>query len=215
MSTETLSGQTQRIDVRVTIHVYSKILAKEDKSLPQDKIDRHFEIVKEVYKRLQGWRKGIDEKTILFNSMQRVSLQNHQYMQGWFVTTQDFVMEAYEIEEKQTIQKPAVNLKLRQYDEHNNRHSNRSVEQLNKENTGNSWEDLKTLVGHGIERNFGTGKQFRGKLGKGVKSPVNLCFHLRGGHNLQAGVLRKGGSGVTPMRNLGKRGTRFWWPRGL
>ena len=93
--TETLRGQVQQIAIKVRIHVYSKVISKEDKSLPEAKINTHFEIVKEVYRRLQGYRYG-ESGQLLFNSMQRVAIEHHQYLRGWFVTTQDFEMMGYE-----------------------------------------------------------------------------------------------------------------------
>ena len=106
---ETLRGETQQGKLITRIHVYSKVIAMQDKSLNQEAIERHFEIVKEVFRRLQGFRSGENGK-LLFNSMMRVNLTHHQYMQGWFVTTQDFESIVYDIEEKTTIAKPPVEI---------------------------------------------------------------------------------------------------------
>ena len=104
---ETLRGQTQQIELNVRIHVYSKVIMKEDKSVDEGKIDSHFEIVQEVYRRLQGYRYG-QGNGLTFNSMQRTGIEHHQYMRGWFVTTQDFTMMGYDIEEGLTATRPKL-----------------------------------------------------------------------------------------------------------
>ena len=116
--TETLQGQTQQIELSVRIHVYSKVIMREDKSVDEGKIDSHFEIVKEVYRRLQGYRSKIyrqepeDNNELIFNSMQRTGIEHHQYMRGWFVTTQDFQMMGYDIEETLTTTRPEPRFRL-------------------------------------------------------------------------------------------------------
>ena len=109
--TETLQGQTQQIELSVRIHVYSKVIMREDKSVDEGKIDSHFEIVKEVYRRLQGYRYGQGNE-LTFNTMQRTGIEHHQYMRGWFVTTQDFQMMGYDIEETLTTTRPEPRFRL-------------------------------------------------------------------------------------------------------
>lgn len=106
---ETLREQTQQGQLTIRIHVFSKVIAMTDKSLNTDAIQRHFEITKEVFQRLQGYREQNGD-TLLFNSMMRTNTMHHQYMQGWFVTTQDFECEVYDIQEVQTTQRPPVNV---------------------------------------------------------------------------------------------------------
>lgn len=95
---ETLSKGVQQAPFSTTIHVYSKVVPQQDKSLDLVKIAEHFEIVQEVYSRLHGFRAN-DGDNLLFNSLSRKAYQHHQYMQGWFVTTQDFESIIYDIAE--------------------------------------------------------------------------------------------------------------------
>ena len=92
---------TQHGDLTVRIHVFSKLVAMQDKSLDKTVIEKHFAIVQEAYTRLQGFREN-DGENLIFNSMNRTVFQHHQYLQGWFVTTQDFECMIYNIEEELT-----------------------------------------------------------------------------------------------------------------
>ena len=93
---ETLRKKTQQGDLLIRIHVYSKLIAKVDKSLDKSIIERHFNITDSVFQLLQGFR-SVEGDKLLFNSLDRIEIQHHQYLQGWFVTTQDFECVLYDI----------------------------------------------------------------------------------------------------------------------
>lgn len=107
----TVRKATQQGDLTIRIHVYSKLVPMQDKSLDKSIIEKHFAIVQEVFKRLQGFRAESGDN-LLFNSMNRTIFQHHQYMEGWFVTTQDFETMLYEMEQFQEITSPVADVQI-------------------------------------------------------------------------------------------------------
>ncbi|MEA3450281.1 MAG: hypothetical protein U9Q83_00090 [Bacteroidota bacterium] len=103
--TEILRKNTQQGELIIRIHVYSKAVAQIDKSIDKTVIAKHFDITEEVFQRLQGFRSA-DEDKLLFNSLDRTAFQHHQYMQGWFVTTQDFECIIYDMKPEDTTPAP-------------------------------------------------------------------------------------------------------------
>ena len=106
---ETLRQQTQQGKLIVRVHAYSKVIAMQDKNLNTDAIDKHFTITQAIFACLQGFRQP-DGDHLLFNSMMRTNLTHHQYMQGWFITTQDFECNIYDIQQLPSTQKPLPNI---------------------------------------------------------------------------------------------------------
>jgi len=96
--TQTQRYKTQLCITKLRVHLVSKILMLQDKSISNDSIESHDLFVDQIYNLLQGY--SFTENGItLFNSMNRIELEEHNYNQGWFITTQDFEMTAYLREE--------------------------------------------------------------------------------------------------------------------
>jgi len=96
----------------VRVHAFSKLVAMQDKSFDKTVISAHFDLVNEIYRLLQGFSADYDDGNKLFNSMMRTGSEHHQYMQGWFVTTQDFSSIVYDIEpDMQTVVRPPVEIR--------------------------------------------------------------------------------------------------------
>ena len=106
IQTRQMSKEVDEYDVRLRVHLYSKLIMKEDKSFDEAKIDKHFELVEQIYQRLQGYWYESEEMKI--NSLQRVEMEHHQYLRGWFVTTQDYAFVVYRRRLGELIERPRL-----------------------------------------------------------------------------------------------------------
>ncbi len=109
---ETLSKKNQQAPLTVRIHTVSKLISETDGSINETDIESHEAINDQVYNLLHGLVAKENDK-LIFNSLARTRYLQHQYLQGWYVTTQDFEGIIYENQIEQTlttIPKPVVNI---------------------------------------------------------------------------------------------------------
>ncbi len=108
---ETLRQDVQQAEFTIRIHLASKAIQKQDRTISEDVIETHFNICDKIYYKLQGYRLQ-EGDMLIFNSLARTNYEHHQYMQGWMVTTQDFEGVIYQDErQQQTVKQPEFKIR--------------------------------------------------------------------------------------------------------
>ncbi len=101
---ETLQKTVQQSEFAVRIHLASKAIQKQDKTINESILDTHFAICEEIYHKIQSQRMQ-EGDMLIFNSLMRTAYEHHQYMRGWMVTTQDFEGMIYQQAKDERIEK--------------------------------------------------------------------------------------------------------------
>ncbi len=104
---QTLAGANQQAELVVRIHVVSKAVANQAGGILPAVLVAHEEINHAVFEALHRLD-YIPNGTIVHNALTRVALQHHQYLQGWLVTTQDFLAMIYQRESNMNTATPEI-----------------------------------------------------------------------------------------------------------
>jgi hypothetical protein len=106
---QTLSRDVQQAELKIGIHLVSKVMSAQDKSIDEASIAAHDVNCNEIYKLIQGKRDNTGD-WLQYNSLNRTGYRHYHDLQGWFVTVQDFECMIYQksVKDMITIARPEV-----------------------------------------------------------------------------------------------------------
>ena len=108
---ETLNFKVKQAELKLRIHIYSKILTDTDKSINEANLETHEAIYNEVVNRLEGYNYKEGDK-LLFNSLTEFKYAQEQKVNGWHISFHDFEAMIYKFPTVTTHAKPSPNINV-------------------------------------------------------------------------------------------------------
>ena len=87
----------QQADMRVRVHLYTKLLSLKDGSVPDALMEAHENLAQQVFTALHLHSAETAAGEPIYNSMMRSRFDFDMSSPGWAVTRQDFTCEAYQL----------------------------------------------------------------------------------------------------------------------